>query len=113
MFSSLFRLIRLAVFILLLLVVVLFTISNRGDLTLSLYPLPFEISLPTYLFFLLTLASGYLLGMLSNGISTIRHKNTAKKSRIKADALSQEVASLRSQQQTSSAIKISKSDDSS
>ena len=112
MFSSLFRLLRLTLLILILLVVVAFTVSNRGDVDLSLYPLPFEISLPTYLFFLLTLATGYLWGNLTNGLSTFRHKRMAKKEGAKVDALKQEVSSLRAQQATATtpSLKISSDD---
>ncbi len=78
----------------------MFTVSNRGDVDLSLYPLPFEVSLPTYLFFLLTLASGYIWGMFSNSISTFRHKRVAKKEHHKVEALEQEVKSLRAQKAT-------------
>lgn len=98
MFTSLLRLVRLTFLLLILLGVIVFTVSNRGDITLSLYPLPFEVALPVYLFFLLTLAIGYVWGMFSSGLSTLRHKRTAKKQQAKAEALSQEVSSLRAKE---------------
>ena len=81
----------------------MFTVSNRGDVDLSLYPLPFEVSLPTYLFFLVTLAVGYIWGIFSNSVSTFRHKRVAKKEHSKVEALEQEVASLRAQKATTTA----------
>ena len=101
MFSSLFRLIRLTLLILILLAVIVFTVSNNSDVNLSLFPLPYEISLPTYLFFLLTLLIGYIAGMLSSGIKSYHHKREAKKEHRKVEALEQEVSALRAKEASS------------
>lgn len=103
MFSSLFRLIRLTLLTLILLAVIVFTVSNNSDVTLSLFPLPFEISLPTYLFFLLTLLLGYVAGMLSSGLKTYHFKREAKKEHRKVEALEQEVSALRAKEATATA----------
>ncbi|MFZ4761739.1 MAG: lipopolysaccharide assembly protein LapA domain-containing protein [Alphaproteobacteria bacterium] len=43
-------------------VIILFCVSNLNDVTLYLYPLPFELTVPTYLVLLLMLLIGFLLG---------------------------------------------------
>lgn len=103
MFSSLARLIRLTFLVLILLAVIVFTVSNRGDVNLSLFPLPYEVGLPTYLFFLMTLLLGYVLGAFSNGMKTFQHKREAKKEHRKVEALNQEVSALRAKEATATA----------
>lgn len=105
MFSSFSRLFRLTLLILILLAVIVFTVSNREVVTLSLYPFPVEVSLPLYLFFVLTLALGYLWGLLSSSMAALRHRHAARKEGARADALDQEVSSLRAQQASHSAPK--------
>ncbi len=105
MFASLFRVIKLTLIILLLLIVVVFTVSNRGDVVLSLYPLPYEIALPTYLFFLLTLTVGYMVGTFFGSMHSFRHKRIAKKEHQKVEALQEEVAALRARENTAPAYK--------
>ena len=105
MFASLTRLIRLTLLVVILIAVILFTVSNRGDIMLSLFPLPYEVALPTYLFFLLTLLLGYVAGGLSNGLKTLHHKRAAKREHRKVEALEQEVASLRAKEATLTAPK--------
>ena len=107
MFGRFFRLLRLTVLLVILLAVIIFTVSNRGEVDLSLYPLPFEISLPVYLFFLLSLGAGYLWGMFSNSVAILRHKHTAKKQTAKATALSDEISVLRAEQSVSTSAAIS------
>ena len=98
MFASFYRLTRLTLFILLVILVITFSVSNRDDVLLSLYPLPFEINLPLYLFFLITLIAGYSWGALSNGFNALKHKRQASKQAGKLDALEQEVSALRTKE---------------
>lgn len=88
----------------------IFTVSNRGDVLVSLFPLPFEVSLPLYLFFLIALAVGYLVAMLSYSFSNLRYRREAKKEHRKVEALEQEIATLRAQQATMSTPKLTQDD---
>lgn len=88
---------------LVLVMVVIFTISNRDEVVLSLYPLPFETVMPVYLFFLLTLALGYIWGMMSSGMKTWRYQRQSKREERRNQALEDEVKTLRAQEMTSAA----------
>jgi uncharacterized integral membrane protein len=102
MFRSLFRLIRITLLVLLLLAVITFAVSNRGDISLSLYPFPFELAVPVFLFFLLTLALGYGWGHFSRSVPMMKLKSELKRHKQRIDAMEQELAATRSQQELAS-----------
>jgi uncharacterized integral membrane protein len=51
------------------LVLVVFAISNRGDIILTLWPFPLTLQAPVYLVTLLALLAGFLIGELTAWIN--------------------------------------------
>lgn len=71
-----------------------FAISNRGDVSLSLLPLPFEITLPVAAVGLIGMLIGAIIGMAiawANGGKTRSRARAAERS---ADGKAREVANL-------------------
>ncbi|MFP5515965.1 MAG: lipopolysaccharide assembly protein LapA domain-containing protein [Alphaproteobacteria bacterium] len=61
------------------LVAILFAISNRGIVTLSLWPLPFTLDTPVYLAALAALVLGFLAGGFIVWNSQRRHRRRARR----------------------------------
>src|SRR6185437_10227657 len=74
---------------------VVFAVSNRARVTLTLWPFPFEIETRLFLVILLSLLAGLLTGMLLAwlGGSTARRESRARAKRIAA--LEREIDGLR------------------
>jgi len=66
---------------LLALILVIFAIDNRQVITLSLWPLPFELSTGLYLVVLLALLLGFLLGEL---VAWMNGRRWRREARLKA-----------------------------
>lgn len=96
-------LIRLSVFCLLLAALGCFITSNTAPMELSLFPLPYTVTLPAYALGLIMLCFGLLLGAgsvylrdtVTHWKSRREHKHTQKK----IAALEQEVNALRMEKQ--------------
>ncbi|AWK86290.1 lipopolysaccharide assembly protein LapA domain-containing protein [Azospirillum thermophilum] len=73
------------------LVAVLFAISNRDMVTLSLWPLPFTLDAPLYLAALLALAVGFLAGGFVTWNSQRRHRRRARREGDRVVFLEREV----------------------
>ena len=80
------------------LLVILFALMNRQEVTLSLWPLPWDIGAPLFLFTLSAIVFGFLFGALAAWVSgaTTRQKLRATK-RALADS-QDELAILKRQQ---------------
>lgn len=85
------------IILLLTLALIVFAVMNRGLLNISLFPLPYEISLPIYLFVLIFFLTGFGMAWLmlsarraGDGINSRRYKR-------KIDALENELRGLRMQ----------------
>ncbi|MBP2299938.1 lipopolysaccharide assembly protein LapA domain-containing protein [Azospirillum picis] len=61
------------------LVAILFAISNRGIVTLSLWPLPFTLEAPVYIATLVALLLGFLAGGFIVWNSQRRHRRRARR----------------------------------
>lgn len=77
-------------------VIVIFAVSNRARVTVTLWPFPFEIETRLFLVILLSLAVGLLVGMLIAWLSggVVRREARSRAKRIAA--LEREVEGLRS-----------------
>jgi uncharacterized integral membrane protein len=62
--KSLFRIIKLVIFLILLTCLVIFMVNNRQTVTIELFPLPFEIETKVFLVMILTFLLGTLFGFL-------------------------------------------------
>lgn len=76
----------------LVVVAVLFALSNRGIVTLRLWPLPFEMDAPLYLASLLFLLAGFIAGGLVAWISGHRHRTAARKNGWRMQKLERDLA---------------------
>ncbi|HYL32655.1 MAG TPA: lipopolysaccharide assembly protein LapA domain-containing protein [Stellaceae bacterium] len=82
------------------LVLVVFAVSNRARVTLTLWPFPFEIETRLFLVILLSLLAGLLIGML---LAWLGGSGTRRESRLRAKritALEREIDGLRSSRPT-------------
>lgn len=77
------------------LLVILFAVSNRQMIPVTLDPLPGAVDLPLALLVLGTGLLGFVLGGLVVWVGQGRHRRLAREARRKMDALSAEVAGLR------------------
>ncbi len=73
------------------LVAVLFAVSNRDGVTLSLWPLPFTLDAPLYLAALLALLAGFLAGGFVVWNSQRRHRRRARRESNRVLFLEREV----------------------
>lgn len=80
------------------LIVVSFALSNRQPVTLSLWPLPFELQAPLYLAVLVAVLLAFLTGGLVAWLSGHRHRRLARRRALELQALSAELQQLRDKQ---------------
>ncbi|MPY70275.1 MAG: DUF1049 domain-containing protein [Alphaproteobacteria bacterium] len=85
------RILRRALFIVIALVAVVFAVSNRGTVTLNLWPLPFEAALPVYLVVLGAAGLGLILGVTVSWLAKERMWLRARSAERRADGLQREV----------------------
>jgi putative membrane protein len=74
-----------------------FAASNRENVALALWPLPFVADLPLYLAMLGTLAAGFVLGALSAWIGGGRRRREARRRARRIAALERELAATQAQ----------------
>ena len=60
------------------LVCVIFAVSNRAGVTLTFWPLSFELAAPLYLVVLLALLAGFLLGLLVTWVRSLGTRRAAR-----------------------------------
>jgi uncharacterized integral membrane protein len=78
-------------------VLILFAVSNRETISLSLWPLPFLVDLPLYLLFFLSLLIGFLVGGCAAWIAGGRDRGELRRRRRRIQALERELAVTQSQ----------------
>lgn len=89
------------------LVLVVFAVSNRAGVTLTLWPFPLSLEAPVYLVVLLALLIGFLVGELVAWINSRRWRREAKLRARRIDALERELAAKEAQIKTGEAKQIS------
>jgi uncharacterized integral membrane protein len=77
------------------LVVVLFAVSNRDPVEMSLWPVPAVLEAPLYLPFLIAVAAGFVLGELIAWSGELGHKMRAAKAEKRIAELEKELAVMR------------------
>ena len=103
MFSTFSKLVRFLLYGGALFFVVILSLANRDTIIVSLHPLPYEVSLPTFLLILLVFLAGFLFGGLYTASSRWRTTRQHKKEQAHIQALEHEVASLRAERRSESA----------
>ena len=80
------------------LIVVVFAITNRGPVTVTLWPLPWIAELPLYLVVLGSLLVGFLVGAAIAWLSAGRRRHEARLTAERLRGLSAELTRLKRQQ---------------
>lgn len=83
----------------LVLIALSFAVSNRGDITLTLWPLPFAVDLPIVFFGFLMILVGFLLGGFASWKGGQNSRKVARENKKKANDLDREVRSLKVEQE--------------
>ena len=74
------------------LVCVVFAVSNRAGVTLTFWPLSFELLAPLYLVVLLTLLAGFLVGLLMAWVWSWSARRAARTNARRIAALERDLA---------------------
>ncbi len=88
---------KICFYSLLVILGVVFCVSNRAKVELTLFPLPYAISIPVFIFVIFTLLAGMLAGW---AIARIKTHHIAKDRKIhmaRSHALENELAALHSE----------------
>lgn len=91
--KSIFRIIKTIILSLILVVLVIFMVVNRDNLTIHLFPLPFEIETKTFLVILTSFVFGMIFGFLLFSKKLIQGTVTGFKDKHKIKKLEKQVAS--------------------
>jgi lipopolysaccharide assembly protein A len=75
---------------------ILFAVSNRETVSLALWPLPFLLDAPLYLFFFLSLLVGGLLGASAAWLAGRHDRRELRRRRRRIDALERELSATQS-----------------
>jgi len=79
------------------LILVLFAVSNRETVSLTLWPLPFLVDLPVYLPLFLSLLLGFLIGACAAWIAGGRVRRELRRRRRRIEALERELAATQAE----------------
>lgn len=96
--NTLAKIIKILVYGAVILAGVTFAVSNRGIVELTFYPVPYVISMPLFLFFILTFAIGAALGW---GIARLKvggYRRAHRQAVERIEALENELGTLRTRQ---------------
>ena len=77
------------------LLLVAFCVANRHVITLSFFPIPYELSLPTYLFTIILFLLGYAVSSLFASIKRAKQSYALSKKERTITALQNEVSGLK------------------
>ena len=85
--------------------VILFAISNREPVALTLWPLPFEVEMPLFLPVLAAMVAGLIAGGVIAWWSGGRHRRRARQQTSRVKILTAELETLRAREAESSEAK--------
>ena len=98
MFRTLARYFRFCLQAALILIGVVFAVSNRGKIELSFYPIGYELQIPIYLFGIILFTIGLLLGWTIASATGLKARFSRKTTEKRVAALENELAALRTEQ---------------
>ena len=93
-FARLFRVLKFWFAMALTALLVLFAVVNREFIDLSLFPLPYDISLPKFLVAIICFGAGLLVGGILMSMKLGKAMHIYRQEHRRADALENEVKSL-------------------
>lgn len=79
------------------LILIAFSVANRGGVTVSFAPLPFTLDVPLFAVALAVLALGLIVGVLAKMVAGGPHRRVARERQHRIRALEREVADLRAE----------------
>lgn len=88
---SILRIIRSVILSLFLICLVVFMVNNRDDITIHLYPLPFEVETKVFLMMILFFIFGMLFGLLACSQNIIKRIFTSYQDHRKIKKLEKQV----------------------
>ncbi len=91
------RTLKVLLYLLLIVTGVVFAVSNRGKVDVTLFPLPYAISLPLFVLAVASAFIGMLVGWFLTRIKMFRIIKAAKDAQEHAMALQGEIAAMRSE----------------
>lgn len=74
---------------------VLFAVSNRDSVSVSVWPFPFAIDLGLYVIVLISVLSGFLVGALTSWVAAGKHRRRVRRQRTEIRTMESEINSLR------------------
>lgn len=77
------------------LIIIAFSVANRGTVSVSFAPLPFELSIPLFAVVLGALAIGLVAGVIAKMLVVSPHRRMARERLHRIKALEREVETLR------------------
>lgn len=99
MFSRLFRTLKMLVAIFVTTLFVLFAVVNREFISISLFPLPFELELPKFLVAIICFSAGLLVGGIVMSLQLGKAKRLYKQEHKQVVALQNELKGTQAEQQ--------------
>lgn len=98
MFSLIAKTVKFTLYALIVFIGVVFAVSNRNPVDLTFYPLPYILSMPLFLFAIIILVLGLLIGWYIARIGFMGQKRTHKATAKRVAALENEINTLRTEQ---------------
>ncbi len=89
-------------------ILIAFCAVNRTSVAISLFPLPFMIDIPVFIFALICMALGIIIGGITTNIKLLQNKILLKQNKKRMEALENENKILRSEQEYSKTLSITK-----
>lgn len=77
-----------------------FAVTNRQDIAVNLFPLPYSLDMPLFLLALLCMALGAAAGGLAMLYSALHHKRQLKDARQRIMALENEIGGMKAERQS-------------
>lgn len=75
---------------------VLFAVSNRAPVSITVWPFPFALDVGLYIIVLASVFAGFLVGALVTWVSQGKHRRKVRRQRSEIRSLEGDVAALRS-----------------
>ncbi|HEU5048022.1 MAG TPA: lipopolysaccharide assembly protein LapA domain-containing protein [Rickettsiales bacterium] len=88
---------KLCLYALIVIVGIVFCVSNRSRLELTLFPLPYGLTLPVFLFAILIFVAGLITGRFIGGMSHFKTRKLHKAANERVSALENEITAVRSE----------------
>ena len=92
------KIIKTVFSIVIIIIAVVFAVSNRGKIDITIFPLPYAMSMPLFLFAIIMFALGLLTAWFISRISLFGYRKLNKGFEKRIDALQNEISALRAEQ---------------